>query len=128
MAEPFALFVLEDILLISIQEDIDDRDISRLIDRSLVTAKEKSVVAVIIDMQNVDVVDSYLASNISHLAASLSAMEIGSLIVGLKVPAVMTLLDFGVSFEHTDFALDLEQALKKIGRCIEKKDSRPFLG
>ncbi len=128
MAEPFAIFALEDILLVSVQEDVTDQDISKLIDQVLTTAKQKSVAAVIIDMQNVEVVDSYLASNISHMAASLKAMEINTLVVGLKVPAVITLLDFGVTFEHTDFALDLEQALVKIGRRIEKEQTSPVLG
>ncbi len=112
--------------MVSIQEEIDDRHISRLVRELSDRAKASRIRNVIIDLHEVEAVDTYLAGEIENLAAILYLLRTSTIVVGLSVPVVMTLLDFGIRFNGVKFALDVEQALARIeyaeGRNREPDD------
>jgi len=111
----FSVFPLGNILLISIQEEIDDEGIADLLEGISDLVRVRGAHGVIVDLHQVEVVDSYLAQHLAHMAAALDLLRARVVIVGLAVPVVITLLDFGIRFEGVDFALDVEQALAKLG-------------
>jgi rsbT antagonist protein RsbS len=111
---PFSVFPLPDCLLVSIQEEIDDAGIASLIDNIGEMAQKYQARGVIIDLHDVEVVDSYLANNLEELTISLNLMRTKVVIVGLAVPVVITLLDFGIELKGVEFALDVEQGLNRI--------------
>jgi len=100
--------------MVSIQEEIDDRYISRLVEELSNRVKNIHVRYVIIDLHEVEAVDTYLAVEIEKLASILYFLRASTIVVGLSVPVVLTLLDFGIRFRGVEFALDVEQALAKI--------------
>lgn len=101
-------------MLVSIQEEIDDAAVKKLIERVTTLVQDRSGTGVIIDLQQVEVMDSYLALQIESLAATLQIMQAQVVVVGLAVPVVITLLDFGIILPSVTFALDVEQAIVKL--------------
>lgn len=66
---------------------------------------------VIVDLQHLAVMDSFLADQLLQLARTLNLQDSALVIAGLAVPVVMTLIDFSIKLPDLVFALDLEQAL-----------------
>ena len=112
--QPFSVFSLGDVLLVSIQEEINDAEVSSLFDTVADKVRTSKSHGVILDLHDVEVVDSYLARNLQQMAASLKLMRAMVVVVGLAVPVVMTLLDFGIDLEGMEFALDVEQAMVRL--------------
>ena len=111
---PYSVSSIGGYLLASIQEEIDDAGICALLTKLTDLVVVRDIHAVILDLQNVEVVDSYLAIHLEYLASTLNMMCSRVVVVGLGVPAVMTLLDFGIKLRAVEFALDVEQALVKL--------------
>ncbi|MEA2115226.1 MAG: STAS domain-containing protein [Thermodesulfobacteriota bacterium] len=112
--EPFSVFSLGEILLVSIEEEIDDSSVQVLLDKvSEIVSRQKSY-GVIVDLQNLEVVDSFLADHLQQLARTLKLQDATMVIAGLAVPVVMILLDFGIKLPDLAFALDVEQALLRL--------------
>ena len=112
--QPFSVFSLGDVLLVSIQEEIDDAGVSSLFETIAGKVQASKAHGVILDLHDVEVVDSYLARNLQQLAASLRLMRAMVVVAGLAVPVVMTLLDFGIDLKGMEFALDVEQAMVRL--------------
>ena len=109
--QPFSVFSLGNVLLVSIQEEIDDVGVASLYETIAGKVQTSKAHGVILDLHDVEVVDSYLARNLQQLTASLSLMRAMVVVVGLAVPVVMTLIDFGIDLKGMKFALDVEQAV-----------------
>jgi anti-anti-sigma regulatory factor len=107
----FSVFSLGRILLISIEEEIDDSSVRILLDQVSETVNRGELSGVIVDLQNLEVMDSYLAGHLQQLGRILKLQNATMVVVGLSVPVVMTLLDFGIKLPDLVFALDVEQAL-----------------
>ncbi len=109
--EPFSVFSLHEVLLVSIEEEIDDASIRTLVEvvRSQVSRQKLS--GVIVDLQHLEVMDSFLSDHMQKLARSLKLLQAPMIISGMSVPMVMTLLDFNIRLPDIEFALDVEQAL-----------------
>ena len=110
----FSRFLLGRTMLVSIQEEIGDVDVAQMIDTLSYQVKAKNIQGVIVDLQNVEVMDSYMASHLEDLAATLGLLNAEVVVVGLSVPVVMTLTDFGIKLAGLEFALDVEEALAKL--------------
>jgi len=114
--QSFSLFSLGAILLVSIEEDIEDSEIRRLQQQISGLVDQGNVYGVILDLQSLEVMDSYFAEQLQGLARMLKLMQADVVVAGLSVPVVMTLLDFDISLPDLDFALDVEQALNRLQR------------
>ncbi len=112
--EPFSVFSLGEILLVSIEEEIDDSSVRVLLDMVSETVSRQELYGVIVDLQSLEVVDSFLADHLQQLARTLKLQDATMVIAGLAVPVVMTLLDFGIKLPDLTFALDVEQALLRL--------------
>jgi rsbT antagonist protein RsbS len=112
--EPFSVFSLGGVLLVSIEEEIDDSSVRVLLDLVSETVSRQELYGVIVDLQSLEVVDSFLADHLQQLARTLKLQDAALVIAGLAVPVVMTLLDFGIKLPDLDFALDVEQALLRL--------------
>ena len=111
---PFTILPMRDVVVVSIQSEIDDRAIDKMVKDLGEKVRSKNIRYVIIDLHDVEAVDTFLASEIEKLASMLYFLKTGTVIAGLSVPVVLTLLDFGLRMKGVEFALDVEQALWKI--------------
>ena len=124
--EPFSVFSLGGVLLVSIEEEIDDSSVRVLLDMVSETVSRQELYGVIVDLQSLEVVDSFLADHLQQLARTLKLQDAALVIAGLAVPVVMTLIDFGIKLPDLAFALDVEQALLRLqeqGSCGEDNGS-----
>ena len=112
--EFFSVFSLGRVLLVSIEEEINDSSVRVLLDLVSETVNRKGLSGVIVDLQSIEVVDSFLAVHLQQLARTLKLQDAEMVIAGLSVPVVMTLLDFGIKLKDLTFALDVEQALLRL--------------
>ena len=112
--KPFSVFSLGEVLLVSIEEEIDDSSVRVLLDLVSETVSKQELYGVIVDLQNLEVMDSFLADHLQGLARTLKLQDAALVIAGLAVPVVMTLLDFGIKLPDLSFALDVEQALLRL--------------
>ncbi len=109
--ELFSVFSLGEILLVSIEEQIDDSSVRVLLDKVSEMVNRQNLYGVIVDLQSLEVMDSFLADHLQQLARTLKLQDAALVIAGLGVPVVMTLLDFDIKLPDLVFALDVEQAL-----------------
>lgn len=107
----FSVFSLGEILLVSIEEQIDDSSVRVLLDKVSEMVNRQNLYGVIVDLQSLEVMDSFLADHLQQLARTLKLQDAALVIAGLGVPVVMTLLDFDIKLPDLVFALDVEQAL-----------------
>ncbi len=116
---PFSIFPMQDVIMVSIQEEIDDTHIAALVEALSSQVRQGHVRYVIIDLHEVEAVDTFLAGEIEKLASMLYLQRASTIVVGLSVPVVLTLLDFGIRLKGVEFALDVAQALERISHISE---------
>ncbi|MEW6521493.1 MAG: STAS domain-containing protein [Thermodesulfobacteriota bacterium] len=117
--QAFSFFSLGAMLLVSIQEDIGDVEVSRMFDSLCRQVSEKKIHGVIVDLHNVEVVDSYMAGHLRDLEAALRLLHARMVVVGLSVPVVMTLTDFGIRLSNLQFALDVEHGVVRLEELLQ---------
>jgi rsbT antagonist protein RsbS len=100
--------------LVSIEEEIDDTAVGVLLDLVSETVNRQELYGVIVDLQSLEVIDSFLADHLQQLARTLKLQDSALVIAGLRVPVVMVLLEFGIKFPDLVFALDVEQAMLRL--------------
>ncbi len=117
----FLIFRLGRILLVYLQEEIDDEQVVELLRELSRKVRTSRARAVIVDLSDVEVMDTYLAENIQRLATTMSLFRAEVVVAGLGAHAISALKAFDMSFgSDLHFALDAEQALSKLGcRIIE---------
>ena len=119
--KPFSIFHLGQILLVSLQEEIDDAQVLQLLKELSERVKATNSEAVIVDLSDVEVIDTFLAENIQKLASTMGLFRAQVVVSGLGAPAIVALKSFSMSFGHNlRFALDAEQALRKLGHKLIK--------
>jgi rsbT antagonist protein RsbS len=118
---PFSLFHIGDILLVSVQEEIDDSNIIALSRALSERVRKGNINGVVIDLGDVEVIDTFLAENIQRLGAIMKLFNTKTVVSGLGAPAIVTLKNFNITFgQELELALDTHQALRKLGRRMEE--------
>ena len=113
---PFSIFSLGDVLLVSLQEEIDDSSVIDLSRALSMRVRKRNIRGVVIDLRNIEVIDTFLAEHIRGLASVLELLNARTVISGLGASAIVALKNFDISFEENmAFALDSQQALEKLG-------------
>ncbi len=112
---PFSIFSLGDILLVSLQEEIDDSSVVELSGALARRVRRGDIKGVVIDLGDAEVIDTFLAEHISRLASVLELFNTRTVVSGLGASAIVALKNFNISLgKNLVFALDSQQALEKI--------------
>ena len=111
---------LGDTLIASVQEALMDADLVGLRDELVAKVKLHRATAVIIDVTILDVLDSFAARTLRHIAQMTQLLGARTVIVGIQPEVAFAMVQLGLTLEGTDTALDLEHALAlldlKVGR------------
>ena len=130
--KPYSIFYLGEICLVSLQEEINDEEISTLSKELSGLVKSKKIDGIIIDLGNIEVIDTFLADNIQKLALTMHLFRAKTVVCGLNASAILALKSFELTFERDlVFALDAKKALGKLGYKIVRVQggtSRDILG
>jgi rsbT antagonist protein RsbS len=106
------VLTLGDVLLVSIQVDLEDQLAVRLqedlSDRIVTTGAH----GVIIDISALDIVDSFIGRMLSTIAAISRVLDAETVVVGMRPAVAITLVELGLSLKGVRTALTVEHGLR----------------
>jgi len=111
---------LGETLIVSVQEALMDADLVGLRDELVTDVKKYRATSVIIDVTVLDVLDSFAARTLRHIAQMTQLLGARTVIVGIQPDVAFAMVQLGLTLQGTETALDLEDALSlldiRVGR------------
>jgi rsbT antagonist protein RsbS len=120
--ERVPILKLGDILLVSIQIDLEDQTALALqqdLSERIVATGARGV---IIDISSLEIVDSFIGRMMSTVASASRVLDARTILVGMRPAVAITLVELGLSLPGVETALDVERALARLGASITVKE------
>lgn len=112
---------LGNILLASVQEDLDDNT-ALVFQKSLLRkVSENDAQGVVIDISAMELVDTYLARIFNETASMIKLLGAEVVLCGMQPAVSLTLVEMGRGLIGIDTALDLEQGLLFMQRSVNDR-------
>ncbi|MZP30296.1 STAS domain-containing protein [Heliobacterium undosum] len=111
--EKATIVKLQDLLLVTLQSDMNDQSAMGMQHNVLETVSRSGVRGVIIEVSQLDLIDSYMARLLSDTARMIRLMGAVTVLVGLRPTVAITMVEMGLIIEETQTALNLEDAMAK---------------
>ncbi|MEV2246654.1 STAS domain-containing protein [Streptomyces sp. NPDC049970] len=121
MTERVPVLKIGDVLLVSIQVDLEDQTVLDLQDDLAARIVETGASGVVIDITAVEIVDSFVGRMLATTAAISHMLDAETVVVGMRPAVAITLVELGLSLGGVRTALTLEKGLDMLAR----HDSRP---
>ena len=102
---------LGEMLIVSVQEALMDADLVGLRDELVAEVKRYRATCVVIDVTVLDVLDSFAARTLRHIAQMTQLLGARTVIVGIQPDVAFAMVQLGLTLEGTETALDLEDAM-----------------
>jgi rsbT antagonist protein RsbS len=122
--ENIPVLSLGDVLLVSIQVDLEDQLALRLQEDLSAKIVETGAHGVIIDISGLDIVDSFIGRMLSTIASISRILDAETVVVGMRPAVAITLVELGLSLKGVRTALNLEFGL----RLLRGTRTRDLLG
>jgi rsbT antagonist protein RsbS len=125
MTDRVPVLKIGDILLVSIQIDLEDQmvlDLQEDLSERIVSTGAHGVV---IDISALEIVDSFVGRMLATIAAISRVLGAETVVVGMRPAVAMTLVELGLSLGGVRTALDLEQGLRQLRRVQDHPPVRP---
>src|SRR5215216_305021 len=113
-----------DVLLVSIQSDIDDRTVLELQQRVLDMVERTNARAVLIDISLLEMVDSFTGRMLSDIAMMASIMDAETVVVGIQPAVAITLVELGLELKGVSTALDVDDGLRILDQRMKEKQRK----
>ena len=110
---------LGDILIVSIQWELDDQNAIQFQEDLLNKLHSKNARGVLIDLTPIDFIDSFIAKVLGDVINMSSLMGAKVVITGIQPAVAITLIELGIRLENVMTALDLENGLDKLQTELE---------
>ncbi|MFF0306379.1 STAS domain-containing protein [Streptosporangium sp. NPDC004379] len=102
---------LGDILIVSIQIDLQDQSVLVLQEDLANKVVETGARGVIIDITAVEIVDSFIGRMLATIAAISRMLDAETVVVGMRPAVAITLVELGLSLGGVRTALNLEKGV-----------------
>ncbi|MGC5011499.1 STAS domain-containing protein [Streptosporangium sp. DT93] len=102
---------LGDILIVSIQIDLQDLSVLALQEDLSERVVETGARGVIIDITAVEIVDSFIGRMLATIAAISRMLDAETIVVGMRPAVAITLVELGLSLGGVRTALNLEKGV-----------------
>ncbi len=112
---------LGETLIVSVQEALMDADLVGLRDELVADVKKYRANCVVIDVTVLDVLDSFAARTLRHIAQMTQLLGARTVIVGIQPDVAFAMVQLGLTLEGTDTALDLEDALSLLDIKVNRE-------
>ena len=109
--ERIPILRIGDILLVSIQVDLQDRIAMQLQEDLAQRIVETSADGVLIDISALEIVDSFVGRMINTVASVSRVLDAETVVVGMRPAVAITLVELGLSLPGVRTALDLDRGL-----------------
>ncbi|MEU9519686.1 STAS domain-containing protein [Streptomyces sp. NPDC048224] len=116
MTDRVPILKIGEILLVSIQVDLEDQmvmDLQEDLSQRIVSTGAKGVV---IDISALEIVDSFVGRMLATNASISRMLGAETVVVGMRPAVAMTLVELGLSLQGVRTALNLERGLKLLRR------------
>jgi rsbT antagonist protein RsbS len=100
-----------DILLVSIQIDLDDQTALQLQEDLSDRIVQTGAHGVVIDISALEIVDSFIGRMLSTIAAVSRVLDAETVVVGMRPAVAITLVELGLSLDGVRTALNVDKAL-----------------
>ncbi|GAA1500284.1 STAS domain-containing protein [Dactylosporangium maewongense] len=101
-----------EILLVSIQIDLDDQTALQLQEDLSDRIVETGAHGVVIDISALEIVDSFIGRMLSTIAAVSRVLDAETVVVGMRPAVAITLVELGLSLRGVRTALNVDKALE----------------
>ncbi|GAA1915856.1 STAS domain-containing protein [Nocardioides marmoribigeumensis] len=101
-----------DVLLVSIQVDLQDHIAVQLQDDLSQRIVETGAKGVLIDISALEIVDSFVGRMISTTAAVSRVLDAETVVVGMQPAVAITLVELGLTLDGVLTALDVDRGLR----------------
>ncbi len=109
--ERIPILRIRDILLVSIQVDLQDQIAVALQEDLAERIVESGCHGVLIDISALEIVDSFIGRMISTIAAVSRVLDAQTVVVGMRPAVAITLVELGLSLDGVRTALDVDRGL-----------------
>ncbi|QIQ05878.1 STAS domain-containing protein [Streptomyces liangshanensis] len=124
MSERVPVLRIGQVLLVSIQTDLDDQAVMLLQDDLAAKVVETGAHGVVIDITAVEIVDSFVGRMLSTIASISRMLDAETVVVGMRPAVAITLVELGLSLGGVTTALTLDKGL----RALERSRARSLPG
>lgn len=111
-----------DVLIASVQEDINDREAANFQDELLQSLERTGAMGVILDVSLLQLIDSFLGRMLREIALGARLLGAQTVVVGIQPAVAVTLVELGLELTGVRTALDSEKGLRLLRRL--KTDTR----
>ena len=111
LMERIPILRIGDILLVSIQVDLQDRIAMQLQEDLAEQIVRTSAKGVLIDISALEIVDSFVGRMINTVASVSRVLDAETVVVGMRPAVAITLVELGLSLPGVRTALDLNRGL-----------------
>jgi rsbT antagonist protein RsbS len=115
--ERVPILKLGDVLLVSIQVDLDDQTAMQLQEDLAERIVASGAHGVIIDISALDIVDSFIGRMLSTTASVSRVLDAETVVVGMRPAVAITLVELGLSLDGVRTALNVERGLELLARA-----------
>ncbi|MEU5372983.1 STAS domain-containing protein [Streptomyces sp. NPDC005951] len=116
MSERVPVLRIGDILLVSIQVDLEDQTVLDLQEDLAEQIVARAARGVVIDITAVEIVDSFVGRMLATIASISRLLDAETVVVGMRPAVAITLVELGLSLGCVRTALDLEKGLALLRR------------
>jgi rsbT antagonist protein RsbS len=102
---------VRDILLVTMPPDPDDSTIAALQERVLAAMERHASAALILDIAEVDTLDSFFARTVAETAQMVTLMGGRTIVVGMQPAVAITATQMGLTLGNIEAALNVDRAL-----------------
>ena len=117
-----------DVLIVSIQSDIDDRTVIEMQHRVLEQIERTGARSLLIDVSLLEMVDSFTGRMLSDIAAMALIMDSETVVVGIQPAVAITLVELGLELKGVSTALDVDDGLRILKERVREKHRRHIFG
>ncbi|MEU3162841.1 STAS domain-containing protein [Streptosporangium sp. NPDC006930] len=117
---------LGDILIVSIQIDLQDMSVLALQEDLSEKVVETGARGVIIDITAVEIVDSFIGRMLATIAAISRMLDAETIVVGMRPAVAITLVELGLSLGGVRTALNLEKGVALLNQIEESQHSEAY--
>jgi rsbT antagonist protein RsbS len=105
------VLTLGDVLLVSIQVDLEDQLALRLQDDLAERIVASGARGVVIDITALDIVDSFVGRTLATIASVSKVLDAETIVVGMRPAVAITLVELGLQLRGVRTALNVELGL-----------------
>lgn len=114
MSEAAAVYLVDDVLLVAIRDDITDTDILALQDTLSERLVKEKVRGVVMDISALEIVDTFVGRILAQLAGISKLLAAETYVVGMRPAVAITLVELGMFLPENRTALSLTHAMQRL--------------